>query len=185
MRTDTETTVALQTRRPSPRRPAAHPAACRPESIRWPTCRAATCDAPRCRVSRHEPDTEHDDLEEPTVRITAAAVDRPAWDPGSNRARTPITVEAPQPPDDRPTTRYRRPGPDEPDEWRTGRMRANAKPSWGGRFASKMRGESGMNTAEYALGTLAAVAFAGVLMKVLTSGPVESALRALIERALS
>ncbi|WP_425433430.1 DUF4244 domain-containing protein [Glycomyces artemisiae] len=47
-----------------------------------------------------------------------------------------------------------------------------------------MRGESGMSTAEYALGTLAAVAFAGILMKVLTSGPVEAALQALIERAL-
>ncbi|WP_112136602.1 DUF4244 domain-containing protein [Glycomyces dulcitolivorans] len=64
-------------------------------------------------------------------------------------------------------------------------MRASAKPSWGGRFASKMRGESGMSTAEYALGTLAAVAFAGVLMKVLTSGTVQSALQSLIERALT
>ncbi|WP_211116529.1 DUF4244 domain-containing protein [Glycomyces buryatensis] len=46
-------------------------------------------------------------------------------------------------------------------------------------------GESGMSTAEYAVGTLAAVAFAGVLLKVLTSGTVQSALSALIERALS
>ncbi|MQM28799.1 DUF4244 domain-containing protein [Glycomyces albidus] len=64
-------------------------------------------------------------------------------------------------------------------------MRAIAKPSWGGRFASRMRGESGMSTAEYAIGTLAAVAFAGVLLKVLTSGPVQSALQSLVERALS
>ncbi|RRR99868.1 DUF4244 domain-containing protein [Glycomyces terrestris] len=63
-------------------------------------------------------------------------------------------------------------------------MRATAKPGWGGKFASKMRGESGMSTAEYALGTLAAVAFAGVLMDVLTSGAVQSALQSLIERAL-
>ncbi|MDR7348577.1 hypothetical protein J2S68_000120 [Glycomyces algeriensis] len=42
-----------------------------------------------------------------------------------------------------------------------------------------------MSTAEYAVGTLAAVAFAGVLLKVLTSGPVQSALSDLIERALS
>ncbi|MEU5872302.1 DUF4244 domain-containing protein [Glycomyces sp. NPDC047369] len=64
-------------------------------------------------------------------------------------------------------------------------MRGTAKPSWGGKFASRMRGDSGMSTAEYALGTLAAVAFAGILMKVVTSGPVEAALQALIERALS
>jgi hypothetical protein len=71
------------------------------------------------------------------------------------------------------------------DEWSSGRMRGVTKPSWGGRFASKMRGESGMSTAEYAVGTLAAVAFAGVLLKVLTSGAVQDALTGLIERALS
>jgi hypothetical protein len=64
-------------------------------------------------------------------------------------------------------------------------MQTVVKPSWGGRFASRMRGESGMSTAEYAVGTLAAVAFAGVLLKVLTSGPVQSALTSLIERALA
>jgi hypothetical protein len=64
-------------------------------------------------------------------------------------------------------------------------MQTVVKPSWGGRFASRMRGESGMSTAEYAVGTLAAVAFAGVLLKVLTSGPVQSALTSLIERALT
>nr|WP_246039568.1 DUF4244 domain-containing protein [Glycomyces buryatensis] len=79
-----------------------------------------------------------------------------------------------------------RPRPRE-DEWSPGRMKGVTKPSWGGKFASKMRGggESGMSTAEYAVGTLAAVAFAGVLLKVLTSGTVQSALSALIERALS
>ncbi|MFG3338491.1 DUF4244 domain-containing protein [Glycomyces sp. NPDC048151] len=64
-------------------------------------------------------------------------------------------------------------------------MRRNTKPSWGERFAPKLRGDSGMSTAEYAVGTLAAVAFAGVLLKVLTSGPVQTALSDLIERALS
>jgi hypothetical protein len=64
-------------------------------------------------------------------------------------------------------------------------MRGTMKPSWGERFASRMRGESGMSTAEYAVGTLAAVAFAGVLLKVLTSGAVQGALSELIERALS
>ncbi|MEU8658568.1 MULTISPECIES: DUF4244 domain-containing protein [Actinoplanes] len=41
-----------------------------------------------------------------------------------------------------------------------------------------------MSTAEYAIGTLAAVAFAGVLLKVLTSGPVQAALSGVIGRAL-
>lgn len=44
--------------------------------------------------------------------------------------------------------------------------------------------DAGMNTAEYAVGTLAAVAFAGILLKVLTSGSVQSALTAIIGRAL-
>jgi uncharacterized protein DUF4244 len=46
------------------------------------------------------------------------------------------------------------------------------------------RGDAGMNTAEYAVGTLAAVAFAGLLLKVLTSDKVQKALAAVIERAL-
>ncbi len=64
-------------------------------------------------------------------------------------------------------------------------MEAVPKPSWGGKFASKLRGESGMSTAEYAVGTLAAVAFAGALLKVLTSDAVQGALSGLVERALS
>jgi TRAP-type uncharacterized transport system fused permease subunit len=44
--------------------------------------------------------------------------------------------------------------------------------------------DAGMNTAEYAVGTLAAVAFAGVLLKVLTSDGVRNALASIIERAL-
>ncbi|MFC7529474.1 DUF4244 domain-containing protein [Actinoplanes sp. GCM10030250] len=41
-----------------------------------------------------------------------------------------------------------------------------------------------MTTAEYAVGTLAAVAFAGVLFKVVTSAGVQAALSGLIGRAL-
>ena len=41
-----------------------------------------------------------------------------------------------------------------------------------------------MNTAEYAIGTLAAVAFAGVLLKVLTSPSVQAALTGAINEAL-
>jgi len=52
------------------------------------------------------------------------------------------------------------------------------------RLLDRLRDDRGMNTAEYAVGTLAAVAFAGVLLKVLTSSAVQSALSGLIERAL-
>jgi hypothetical protein len=51
----------------------------------------------------------------------------------------------------------------------------------------RLRGEAaeaGMNTAEYAVGTLAAVAFAGVLLKVMTSNTVQAALTAIVGRAL-
>ncbi len=44
--------------------------------------------------------------------------------------------------------------------------------------------DAGMNTAEYAVGTLAAVAFAGLLFKVLTSDAVRASLTSIIERAL-
>lgn len=48
----------------------------------------------------------------------------------------------------------------------------------------KKKRDAGMNTAEYAIGTLAAVAFAGVLLKVLTSDTIQAALSALIQKAL-
>lgn len=54
----------------------------------------------------------------------------------------------------------------------------------GGRLRARLRGDAGMNTAEYAVGTLAAVAFAGLLLKVLTSSRVQAALTAVIDRAL-
>ena len=44
--------------------------------------------------------------------------------------------------------------------------------------------DAGMSTAEYAVGTLAAVAFAGVLLKVVTSPSIQSALSAIIAKAL-
>ncbi|GLZ56951.1 DUF4244 domain-containing protein [Micromonospora sp. NBRC 107095] len=52
------------------------------------------------------------------------------------------------------------------------------------KLIARLRGDAGMNTAEYAVGTLAAVAFAGILLKVLTSGNVQSALTAVIDQAL-
>jgi hypothetical protein len=44
--------------------------------------------------------------------------------------------------------------------------------------------DAGMTTAEYAVGTVAAVAFAAVLYKVVRSPAVSSALSAMIESAL-
>ncbi|MER5300158.1 DUF4244 domain-containing protein [Streptomyces lasiicapitis] len=42
----------------------------------------------------------------------------------------------------------------------------------------------GMVTSEYAMGIIATVAFAGLLYKVVTSGPVKAALQAVVEGAL-
>lgn len=47
-----------------------------------------------------------------------------------------------------------------------------------------LRNDDGMNTAEYAVGTLAAVAFAGVLLKVVTSSSVQASLTRVIGEAL-
>jgi hypothetical protein len=52
------------------------------------------------------------------------------------------------------------------------------------KLRKRLRSDLGMNTAEYAVGTLAAVAFAGILLTVLTSDTVQSALQAVVERAL-
>lgn len=45
-------------------------------------------------------------------------------------------------------------------------------------------GEEGMTTAEYAVGTVAAVAFAALLLAIVRSGPVKSALTKVIVSAL-
>ena len=50
-----------------------------------------------------------------------------------------------------------------------------------GRFG---RSDRGMTTSEYAVGTIAACGFAAVLYKVVTSGPVLSAMQSLIKDAL-
>ncbi|MEV6103092.1 DUF4244 domain-containing protein [Streptomyces sp. NPDC051940] len=55
-------------------------------------------------------------------------------------------------------------------------------------FLAKLRrladDDRGMTTSEYAVGTIAAVAFAAVLYKVVTSGAVSGALQGIVERAL-
>lgn len=65
-----------------------------------------------------------------------------------------------------------------PGQARTGA----ARPSH--RLWLQLRRDDGMNTAEYAVGTIAAVAFAALLLRVLTSDRVRDALTAIIERAL-
>ncbi|NHA68291.1 DUF4244 domain-containing protein [Phycicoccus flavus] len=52
------------------------------------------------------------------------------------------------------------------------------------RQAGRRLGEQGMTTAEYAVGTVAAVAFAGLLLAVVKSGPVKSALTKILVSAL-
>lgn len=51
--------------------------------------------------------------------------------------------------------------------------------------AVRERGERGMSTAEYAVGTVAACAFAAVLYRVVTGGSVVTALTHLVESALA
>ena len=48
-----------------------------------------------------------------------------------------------------------------------------------------LRSDSGMTTAEYAVGTVAACGFGGILYKLLTSDAVVGLLRDIIKRALT
>lgn len=63
-----------------------------------------------------------------------------------------------------------------------GVMRARAG-MWVRRMCAARR-DAGMVTSEYAMGLIAAVGFAGLLLKVLTSGQVQAALQGIVERAL-
>lgn len=53
------------------------------------------------------------------------------------------------------------------------------------RLRERYRRDAGMTTAEYAVGLIAAVAFAGILYKVVTSSAVMTALTGIVKRALS
>jgi hypothetical protein len=55
----------------------------------------------------------------------------------------------------------------------------------GRRVRLPRRADEGMTTAEYAVGTVAACGFGGILYKLLTSDTVRSMLKDIIERALS
>jgi hypothetical protein len=54
------------------------------------------------------------------------------------------------------------------------------------KLISRIRGfaDAGMTTAEYAVGTIAAVAFAAVLYKIVRSSEVQSALSSIVQYAL-
>ncbi|MFI9648785.1 DUF4244 domain-containing protein [Streptomyces sp. NPDC052040] len=64
--------------------------------------------------------------------------------------------------------------------WARARMHALV-----GRVRPAVRRDAGMVTSEYAVGIIAAVAFAAVLYKVLTSGQVSAELQDIVKRALS
>lgn len=53
-----------------------------------------------------------------------------------------------------------------------------------GRVRRLLAGDAGMSTAEYAIGTVAAAAFAALLYSVITGGSLTGALTSLIQRAL-
>jgi hypothetical protein len=65
-------------------------------------------------------------------------------------------------------------------EWRN-RIGASARKLV---MVARTRSEAGMSTAEYAVGTIAACAFAGLLFKIVTSPEVRKMLSDLIGRAL-
>jgi len=62
------------------------------------------------------------------------------------------------------------------------RARAKARRMW---LRKLLRTDNGMTTSEYAMGTIAACAFAAVLYKVVTSGAVSGALQSVIGKALN
>lgn len=66
------------------------------------------------------------------------------------------------------------------DDEGAGRRRRSAR-----RWAEVRAGEEGMSTAEYAVGTVAACAFAAVLYQVVTGGSVVAGLTDLVQSALA
>lgn len=69
--------------------------------------------------------------------------------------------------------------------WRRVReMLRNATRSVRARRLSGLAADAGMSTAEYAIGTIAACAFAALLYKVITSTQILDALTSLVSRAL-
>ncbi len=75
--------------------------------------------------------------------------------------------------------------PDSPDTRRPAAAAGRGSDGGTGRWRRLRAGaEAGMSTAEYAVGTVAACAFAAVLYRVVTGGSVVAALGHLVQRAL-
>ena len=103
------------------------------------------------------------------------------------RARRPLGSSGALVPANQRRTTMRRPTRTTLRALRTGVMLvrqgdASALPAVLRRLTSK---EEGMATAEYAIGTLAAAAFAGLLLALMRSGSLSGALQSIIEQALS
>ncbi|MFJ5827781.1 DUF4244 domain-containing protein [Streptomyces sp. NPDC093089] len=64
-----------------------------------------------------------------------------------------------------------------------GKVAVSVSGWWRARRAAARR-DAGMTTSEYAVGTIAAAAFAAVLYKIVTSGTVSGALESVIGKAL-
>ncbi|MBU6531004.1 DUF4244 domain-containing protein [Streptomyces mayonensis] len=64
------------------------------------------------------------------------------------------------------------------------RLRALACGAWTALRRQAVQRDAGMVTSEYAMGIVAAVAFAVVLYKVVTSGAVSAELQGIVKRAL-
>lgn len=65
-------------------------------------------------------------------------------------------------------------------------MKRKSTITWAERWGElRRRGEAGMTTAEYAVGTIAACAFAAVLLAILKSGAVKGMVTSVITTALS
>ena len=61
--------------------------------------------------------------------------------------------------------------------------RSMCRKAWA-RLCAPVRRDAGMVTSEYAVGIIAAVAFAAVLYKIVTSGAVSEELQGIVSRAL-
>jgi hypothetical protein len=83
-----------------------------------------------------------------------------------------------------PVHRCEEPPDDVPDTavFERSRRRRRLARQWA---AVRATGEAGMSTAEYAVGTVAACAFAAVLYRVVTGGSVVTGLTDLVESALA
>ncbi|MFC9702202.1 DUF4244 domain-containing protein [Streptomyces sp. NPDC056943] len=66
----------------------------------------------------------------------------------------------------------------------TGAVTGGSVRGWWRARRRAARSDAGMTTSEYAVGTIAAAAFAAVLYKIVTSGTVSGALESMIGKAL-